>query len=235
MDLNGASLTWLGHAAIRLELADGTAAFIDPWLTNPTNPEEHQSPERVDSIYITHGHFDHFGDTMALVEAHQPQVFAIHEISVHLENNGADNAVGSNKGGAVEGPGGIVGTLVEASHSSGISGDQGIVPGGEAAGWILELPDGPTLYHAGDTGLFGDMELIGEMWDIDLAMLPIGGHFTMGPEHAAKAITLLGVETVLPIHYGTFPILAGTPTELRKALGGTPIEVIDAEVGVPIG
>lgn len=231
MDLAGHSITWFGHAAIGITLADGTVALVDPWLSNPKCPEQFHKPARVDSIYLTHGHFDHFGDTLDLVEAHQPQVFAIHEIAVYLEAHGAENAVGSNKGGAVEGPGGIVGTLVEASHSSGISGEEGIVPGGEAAGWVLELPNGPTLYHAGDTGLFGDMSLIGEMFDPDLAILPIGGHFTMGPHHAAKAITLLGVEKVLPIHWGTFPLLAGTPAQLKEALGGTPIEVYELEPG----
>lgn len=235
MDLAGHSVTWLGHAAIRLELADGTVSFIDPWLGNPLCPEEHKQPERVDSIYVTHGHFDHFGATLELMERHQPSIFAIHEIAVYLEGKGAQNAVGSNKGGAVEGPGGITGTLVEASHSSGISGESGIVPGGEAAGWVLELPGGTTIYHAGDTGVFGDMELIGDLWDIDLAILPIGGHFTMGPDHAARAIGLLGVDTVLPIHWGTFPLLAGTPAALREALGEAPVEVVELQPGETFG
>lgn len=235
MDLGGLSITWLGHAAIRLELADGTVSFIDPWLGNPLCPQEHQNPERVDSVYITHGHFDHFGATLDLVSSHQPHVFAIHEIAVYLEGHGAENVVGSNKGGTVEGPGGIRGTLVEASHSSGISGDDGIVPGGEAAGWVLEIPGGPTVYHAGDTGLFGDMALIGELWDIDLAILPIGGHYTMGPEHAARAARMLQVPAVLPIHYGTFPILAGSPADLGAALAGSSIDVVECRVGEPLG
>ena len=234
MDFAGHSITWFGHAAIGITLADSTVALIDPWLTNPLCPQEHQSPERVDSIYLTHGHFDHVGDTLDIAEKHSPQVFAIHEIAVYLEGAGVANVTGSNKGGSVEGPGGIVGTLVEASHSSGISGEQGIVAGGEAAGWVLELPDGPTVYHAGDTGLFGDMALIGEMFDPDLAILPIGGHFTMGPEHAARAAGFLGVDAILPIHWGTFPLLAGNPDELRAALGTVPIEVLEAEVGVPL-
>lgn len=228
------SLTWLGHAAVRLDLADGTVALIDPWLDNPLAPEDAADPDRVDSVYITHGHFDHVGTTEDLVTRHQPTVFAIHEIAVYLGARGAENAVGSNKGGTVEGPGGIRATLVEASHSSGISGDDGIVAGGEACGWVLELPGGVTLYHAGDTGLFGDLALIGEMFDIDVALLPIGGHYTMGPQHAAKAARMLQAKAVLPIHYGTFPILAGTPAELKEALQGSGIVVVDAEIGVPV-
>lgn len=234
MLLGDHTLTWLGHATIRLDLADGTVAFIDPWLDGPTCPDDARDPERVDSIYITHGHFDHFGATIELVAKHQPAIFAIHEICVHLDGHGAERLMGSNKGGTVEGPGGIRGTLVEASHSSGISGDTGIVPGGEACGWVLELPGGVTMYHAGDTALFGDMALIGELWDLDLAILPIGGHYTMGPQHAARAARMLGAPAVLPIHFGTFPVLAGTPDELKAALAGSDIEVIDADIGVPL-
>jgi L-ascorbate metabolism protein UlaG (beta-lactamase superfamily) len=234
MLLGDHSLTWLGHATVRLDLADGTVAFIDPWLDGPTCPDDARDPERVDSIYITHGHFDHIGNTEDLVAKHQPSLFAIHEICVYLGDRGAENPVGSNKGGTVEGPGGIKGTLVEASHSSGISGDDGIVAGGEACGWMLELPGGTTLYHAGDTGLFGDMALIGDMFDIDVALLPIGGHYTMGPDHAAKAARMLQAKAVLPIHYGTFPILAGTPAELKDALEGSGIVVVDAEIGTEL-
>jgi len=235
MDLRGSEITWLGHAAIRIRLADGTVALIDPWLAdNPACPESEHVQDRVDSIYLTHGHFDHFGNTPDLVDMHQPSVFAIHEIAVYLEGRDTPNVVGSNKGGTVEGPGGIEATLVDAVHSSGISGDAGIVPGGEAAGWVLDLPGGPTVYHAGDTTLFGDMELIAELYEPELAFLPIGGHFTMGPSHAARAASLLGVNAVVPIHFGTFPILAGTPDELRQAIDPA-IEVVELEAGVPVG
>lgn len=232
MDLKGVELTWLGHAAVRLRLADGTVALIDPWLSaNPACPETEHTQDRVDSIYVTHGHFDHVGDTVDLAAQHDAQVFAIHELAVYLEGAGVASVTGSNKGGTVSGPGGIAATLVDATHSAGISGDDGIIPGGEAAGWVLEIPGGPTVYHAGDTTVFGDMALIGELWSPDIALLPIGGHYTMGPEHAARAAKMLGVSAVVPIHYGTFPILAGTPGELAAALDGTGIGVTEAEPG----
>ena len=110
-----------------------------------------------------------------------------------------------------------------------------MLPGGEPAGWVLAFPGGPTLYHAGDTMLFGDMALVRELWAPDIAFLPIGGHFTMDPAQAARAARLLGSKTVVPIHFGTFPILAGTPAELAAALEGSGIEVAALEPGVPVG
>ncbi|MDH4119397.1 MAG: metal-dependent hydrolase [Acidimicrobiia bacterium] len=234
MDLNGIELTWLGHAGVRLRLDDGTTVLVDPWLTgNPACPESEQSQERIDAIYLTHGHFDHFGDTLSLAREHGCQVFAIHEIAVYLEGQGIEAAVGSNKGGMVEGPGGIRGFLTDAVHSSGISGDTGIVSGGEAGGWIFDVPNGPTIYHAGDTTIFGDMTLIKDIFSPDIALLPIGGHYTMGAGIAAKAAKLIGAETIIPIHFGTFPILAGTPDELTDAGGGA-FEVQALEPGVPV-
>ncbi|MFP5332764.1 MAG: metal-dependent hydrolase [Acidimicrobiia bacterium] len=233
MQLGGLEVTWLGHAAIRIRTDDGTTVLIDPWLENPTCPQGEQSQDRVDAIFVTHGHFDHLGNTVALARAHGAQVHAIHEIAVYLEGVGVENTVGSNKGGTVESVAGIQASLTTAVHSSGISGDQGIVPGGEAGGWVLEFPGGPTLYHAGDTTAFGDMELIGRIWEPDVAFLPIGGWYTMGPRQAAMAGHMLEVETVVPIHFGTFPILAGTPEELREAaVGAFEVEVLD--IGTPV-
>ncbi len=226
MDFTGIELTWLGHAAIRVASGD-TVIYVDPWLRgNPACPESEHAPDRVDAIYLTHGHFDHVGDTLDLARRHEPQIFCIHEIAVYLESLGATNVVGVNKGGTVAGPGGITATFVDAVHSSGISGDDGIVDGGDPGGWVLEFPAGPTLYHAGDTTVFGDMRLIGELYSPRVALLPIGGHFTMGPRGAAMAARLLGVDAVVPIHYGTFPVLSGTPQQLRAELSGTRIEVI---------
>jgi L-ascorbate metabolism protein UlaG (beta-lactamase superfamily) len=229
------TITWLGHGAVRLRLEDDVTLLVDPWLQgNPACPVKLHQPDRVDGILITHGHFDHFGDTIPLAETHRPEIFAIHEIAVFLEAQGIENVVGMNKGGTVTVPGDVRATMVHAEHSSGISVDTGIVDGGSAAGWVLRTPAGTTVYHAGDTALFGDMALIGERFSLDLAILPIGGHFTMGPEDAARAATLLRARAVLPIHFGTFPILDGTPDELRAHLEGTDIPVVDCEIGEPI-
>lgn len=233
MQFGGLEVTWLGHAALRIRTDDGTTVLIDPWLENPNCPESEQSPDRVDAIFVTHGHFDHVGNTVDLAKATGAQVHAIHEIAIYLEGAGVENAIGSNKGGTVESVAGIKASLTDAVHSSGITGDKGIVPGGEAGGWVLEFPGGPTLYHAGDTMVFGDMELIGQIWEPDVAFLPIGGWYTMGPRQAAMAGHRLEVETVVPIHFGTFPILAGTPDDLREAAGGA-FEVEEMEIGTPV-
>lgn len=228
----GVEITWLGHAAFRFRTSDGTTVFVDPWLTNPSAPESEHTQERADAVFVTHGHFDHVGDTLGLIESTGAKLYCIHEIAVWAESQGVAEPVGCNKGGTLEAPGGIRATMVNAVHSSGISGDQGIVPGGEAAGWVLEFPGGPTIYHAGDTMVFGDMALIGELFRPDIALLPIGGWYTMDPRQAAKAGQLLGVSTVVPMHYGTFPILAGTPEELRQHAGAA-FEVMTLEIGKP--
>jgi L-ascorbate metabolism protein UlaG (beta-lactamase superfamily) len=231
----GVAITWLGHAAVRIELPDGAVLLIDPWLTgNPSCPAEFHAPERVDGILITHGHYDHFGDTLSIASAHGPNIYAIHEICVFLEAQGIDSVVGMNKGGTVTVPGGVEATMVDAVHSSGLSADGGIVDGGSPAGWVLRLPSGGVIYHAGDTALFGDMSLIGERSRPDLAILPIGGHYTMGPEDAAQAAILLRARAVLPVHWGTYPILSGRPADLKEALNGSGIAVVSPAIGAAL-
>lgn len=234
MDLHGIEMTWLGHAAFRFRTEDGTTVLVDPWLEgNPACPEPEHTQDRVDAIFITHGHFDHMSAAEPLARRHGANVYAIHEIAVYLESLGIDTVIGLNKGGTVDGPGGIRGTMVDAVHSGGMSGPDGIIPGGTPAGWVLAFPGGARIYHAGDTMVFGDMRLIGELFSPDIALLPIGGHYVMDPPQAARAAGLLGVRTVVPMHYGTFPILAGTPAELSAELAGTGIEVVALTIGEP--
>lgn len=237
VDLRGVEMTWLGHATFRFRTGDGTTVLVDPWVKgNPACPDSEEAPQRIDAMYITHGHFDHLGDAVELARQHEPQLFCIFETAAWLESQGVGNVVGLNKGGTVEGPAGITATLVDAVHSGGITSEDGsIVYGGEPGGWVFDFPDGPCVYHAGDTMVFPGMELIGQLWQPDLALLPIGDHYVMDPTQAGHAARLLGVDTVVPMHYGTFPVLTGRPDQLAAALDGTDIEVADLEIGRSVG
>lgn len=230
---NGVTVTWLGHAAFQIGTPEGKVVLVDPWLDNPLAPPQARQLGQVDLALVTHGHFDHLGNTIQIARERGCQVLAIFEIATWLKAQGVPEAqagLGMNKGGTVAVDGLRV-TMVEAVHSSGISGEAGIVPGGEAAGFVLRFSNGFCLYHAGDTNVHSDMRLIGELYRPTLALLPIGGHFTMGPVEAAHAARLLGAQAVIPMHYGTFPILAGTPAELRSELAGSGIEVVELQPG----
>jgi L-ascorbate metabolism protein UlaG (beta-lactamase superfamily) len=225
------SLTWLGHAAFRLDTPGGKRVYVDPWLTgNPRCPEAEQEPERVDLIALTHGHDDHVGDTVRLWRTFKPPVIAVVELRAWLATQGleADMSQALNKGGTAD-IGGIKLTLTDAHHSSSTSDG---TYAGEPAGIVVELEDGFTLYFAGDTNAFTDMQLIARIYRPDVAVLPIGDHFTMGPREAAVALELLGVERCVPCHYGTFPLLTGTPDELRRL--APDVEVLAPEPGETI-
>jgi L-ascorbate metabolism protein UlaG (beta-lactamase superfamily) len=220
-------VTWLGHASFRLDSPGGKRIYLDPWLGNPKCPPGEREPERVDVIAITHGHSDHVGDTVELAKQFSPRVIAMVELRGWLAGQGLgeDMASAPNKGGTVDADG-IKFTMTDAKHSS--SADDGTYLG-EAAGYVIELENGLKLYVAGDTCVFAGMELIGRIYRPDVAILPIGGHFTMDPREAAVALELLGVERCIPCHYGTFPLLAGTPDELRERAPG--VEVLAPEPG----
>jgi L-ascorbate metabolism protein UlaG (beta-lactamase superfamily) len=212
----GNKLTWLGHATFRITTPSGKIIVIDPWVqTNPMCPEPLKKFDRLDTMLITHGHFDHIADAVALGKQFKPQIVGIFETCVWLESKGVQNTNGMNKGGTQR-VGEIEVTMVNAIHSCGIQDGDKIVYGGEACGYIIRLPGGLTIYHAGDPAVFGDMKLIGELYAPDLALLPIGDHYTMGPREAAAAIRLLGVRQVVPMHFGTFPPLVGRPEQLRQ-------------------
>ena len=221
-----ATLTWLGHASFRLDSPGGKRIYIDPWLDNPKCPEGEKDPDRCDMIAVTHGHGDHVGSVVALAQKFGPiPVVANVELKAWLIAQGAktDELPGSNKGGTVEADG-VKFTLTHAFHSSGS--DDGAYLG-EAAGIVVELENGTKVYFAGDTCVFGDMALIRRIYAPDVAVLPIGGHFTMDPREAAVACELLGAKRVVPCHYGTFPLVAGTPDELRKLAPGVDVVAVD--------
>jgi L-ascorbate metabolism protein UlaG (beta-lactamase superfamily) len=219
MSLNGARLTWFGHATWLLETPGGKRVLVDPWFTG--NPKAPEDPDlgTIDVILLTHGHSDHTADVIRIAREKQPKaIIGMMELLGYFEGKGVENCVGMNKGGSTEAEG-IRVTLTNAFHSSSLEADDGsIVYTGEPAGLIVTLENDFRIYHTGDTCVFGDMALIGELYSPDIMMLPIGDFFTMGPFEAAKAVELVGVRHVIPTHYGTFPVLTGTPAGLREEL-----------------
>jgi len=233
MSLNAeVSFTWLGHGTWKVRSARGKEILIDPWvMNNPATPETLKTVDKCDVMLITHGHFDHIHDALEIARRTKPTIICNHEISVWLGSKGleAEKIIGANQGGTVDLEG-IKVTLVHAEHSCGITEDGGIVYGGDACGLVIEFENGFTIYFAGDTDVFGDMELIAGLSKFDVAFLPIGGFYTMGPERAAKAAFLLGVKTVVPMHFATFPILAGRPSQLQELVGNQ-VKVLDIKPG----
>jgi len=218
MKLDGIKITWLGHATFRVETPQGRTVLIDPWVTgNPKCPEKEKSFSRVDVMLCTHGHGDHIGDAVEIAKKHDPMVVGMYELCSWLEGKGVTRVSGMNKGGT-QTVGDIKVTMVHAEHSSGIEDGGQVFYGGEAAGYVIEFSNGVKIYHAGDTCVFGDMVIIREIYAPEVCMLPIGDHYTMGPREAAYACKLLKPKTVIPMHYGTFPVLTGTPAELRKLM-----------------
>ena len=215
--LGGTRVNYLGHATFRVVTAGGGQILIDPFLTeNPQTPEDMKEVGDIDIILITHGHFDHFADAIPLAQQTGATVVANFEIFSYLQSKGVENAMPIQKGGTVQ-VGGIKVTATHAFHSSSIAEEDGtIVYAGEPMGFILEFESGFKLYPSGDTAVFGDMQLIGEIYQPDLALLPIGNQVVMSPFEAAHAARLLGVRHVVPMHYGTFPFIPGTPEEFQK-------------------
>jgi L-ascorbate metabolism protein UlaG (beta-lactamase superfamily) len=217
----GGRVTWLGHAAFFRESPRGARIAIDTWIGNNPKFPKGFDYGRLDVVAATHGHSDHFGDDgVALAKSSGATVVAVFELAVQSGANGIDKVSGMNKGGA-QTLAGVEFRMVQAVHSS------------DPCGYVMTFEDGFRVYHAGDTNVFMDMALIGELYAPDLALLPIGDFYTMGPREAAKACELLKVPRVIPMHWGTFPVLPGTPAALRSEIQrrGLTTEVVELSPG----
>jgi L-ascorbate metabolism protein UlaG (beta-lactamase superfamily) len=233
---SGIEITWLGHSTFRVTTPSGKKVLIDPWTKgNPACPDELKDPGPLDAILITHAHFDHIGDAVEIGRSTGAPLVTNNETAAWLGSKGLENVVGFNIGGTTEVAGCKV-HMTHAVHSCGITDGDQTLYGGEAGGYVVEFENGFKLYHAGDTGVFSDMALIGKLLEPDWAMLPIGDFFTMGPRSAAEAIRLLNVKTVVPMHFGTFPQLTGTPDQLREAARDiSGLDIVEMKPGGSLG
>jgi L-ascorbate metabolism protein UlaG (beta-lactamase superfamily) len=226
------NITWLGHGTFHFALPGGETLLLDPWTDgNPLYPKQF-AIDRIDTMLISHGHFDHIHDAVPLAKKFSPKVIAIYETCCWLEKKGVTTCSGMNKGGSQK-AGSVTVTMTHAIHSCGITDDDGsIIYGGEAAGFVLTFEDGRVIYFSGDTNVFSDMELIAELYKPDLCFLPIGDFYTMGPREAAVACRLLKAKKVIPMHFGTFPVLIGRPNQLASLAPAT--EVLELTPGKTI-
>jgi L-ascorbate metabolism protein UlaG (beta-lactamase superfamily) len=225
------SITWLGHATFIITTPGGKRIVTDPWLEgNPMCPPSHRRIDRADLILLSHGHFDHTGDIVTVSRATSAPILAVFELSLWLEKKGLQHVQGMGIGGTVT-VAGLDVTMTSAVHTSSIVENDQIVYLGQPAGFVVRLENQQAFYFAGDTALFGDMRLIGEIHAPEIAFLPIGDHYTMGPDAAARAARMLGVRQIVPMHYGTFPALTGTPDRLRKLVEPHGIDVLVLKPG----
>jgi L-ascorbate metabolism protein UlaG (beta-lactamase superfamily) len=223
------SITYLGHSAFSLKTPGGLTVLFDPWYTgNPSFPEG-MRPTQADVMLLSHGHSDHTTDAAAVAKATGAVVVGNFEVVTWLGTKGVKNVEPMNKGGTIEVKGLCI-TMTEALHSSSFD-ENGIIYLGEPGGYVVRLENGQVIYYAGDTALFSDMKLIGELYKPEIAFLPIGDRFTMGPDTAAIAAKWLGVKQVVPMHHSTFPMLTGTPAMLKEHLAGSGIEILELKPG----
>ena len=224
------AITWFGHSTFLIRTPGGKRLLFDPWLQgNPACPDALKKPPKADVILISHGHGDHLDDAVACARDTGAPVVAMYELCDWLGRKGLQRLEPMNRGGSIQ-VAGVRVTMTDARHSSGYVDNGQMVYLGEAAGFVVTLEDGRSIYFAGDTSLFGDMRLIGEIHQPAIAFLPIGDRFTMGPADAARACAMLGVRQVVPMHWGTFPMLTGTPADL-KSLVPAGVDVLELKPG----
>jgi L-ascorbate metabolism protein UlaG (beta-lactamase superfamily) len=236
-------LTWYGHAAFKIETPNGKTVLVDPWITNPTNPtgKDDVKTIKADLILVSHGHFDHVGDASDIAKRTKAKLVATFDLGNAIvgtmgypkDQYGFDT--GGNFGGSVTAlDGEVTITFVPAVHSSAIGTDPNHASyGGEPGGFVIAIKNGPTLYHTGDTDVFGDMANVGKFFKVDYMLACIGDHFTMGPVRAAEATKLVKAKNVIPMHFGTFPVLTGTPADFGKALkaAGSASKLVEMKIG----
>lgn len=236
------SLTWYGHAAFRIDTPAGKSILVDPWLSNPSNPtgKDDAAKVKADLILISHGHFDHVGDANDIAKRTKAKLVATFDLGNALVAAGFPKdqygmETGGNFGGSITAlDGEVTITFVPAIHSSGV-GDKDAY-GGNPGGFVIAIKNGPTLYHTGDTDLYGDMANIGKFSKVDYMLACIGDHFTMGPARAAEATKLAKAKNVVPMHFGTFPVLNGTVADFGKALkaAGSSSKLVEMKIGSTI-
>ncbi|MES1982304.1 MAG: metal-dependent hydrolase [Pseudomonadota bacterium] len=227
----GTELTWYGHSAFKLTTPSGKVLLIDPWIANPANKsgkEDLAKLDKVDLILLTHGHFDHAGDSAAIATKTGAKLVATFDLGQAMAQYGGYpkdqmgfDTLGNFGGELTLLDGEVKVAFIPAIHSSTVTEAEGaktIHDGGNPGGFLITIKNGPTIYHTGDTDVFADMALVKQFHKVDVMLTAIGGHFTMGPERAAEAVRLVSPATVIPMHYGTFPILTGTPQALQAAL-----------------
>jgi L-ascorbate metabolism protein UlaG (beta-lactamase superfamily) len=225
------SITWYGHSTFVITTPGGKRVVTDPFLeSNPSCPANMKKITAADVILVSHGHADHTSDVPAVSRATKAPIVAMYELATWFERKGLANAQGMSIGGTIN-VAGLRVSMVPAIHSSSVVENDTTVYLGEPAGFVVQMEDERSFYFAGDTALFGDMRLIAEMYAPQIAFLPIGDHFTMDPQAAALAARMLGVRQVVPMHYGTFPVLTGTPDQLKKHVDPHGIDVLVLKPG----